>query len=196
MENLALLSKDVLSLIGHILIEEKDFDHAYEVFDRIKDSTDDLKVKAGYLNSLAEKDVKKASEYFDKISFDLADYENEEELHELIDSALAPKNVEKKPKKKEEEEVKQTDKGAKIFIPKARTNKKIKYPKNYDPLNPGPLPDPERWIPKWQRSKGKKKLKLRGPQGDTKNIGVHSKKEFSTANIEASTGSGGGRRKK
>ena len=196
MENLPKLSKDVLSLIGHILIEEKDFEHAFEVFNWIKDNTDDLKVKAGYLSALAEKDVKKATDYFDKINFDLTDYENEEELHELIDSALAPKSEAKKSKKKVDEEVKKTEKGAKIFIPKARTNKKIKYPKNFDPLNPGPLPDPERWIPKWQRSKGKKKLKLRGPQGDVKNIGVHSKKEFSTANIEASTGSGGGRRKK
>lgn len=60
--------------------------------------------------------------------------------------------------------------GAEIFLPKKRT-KKTKYPKNYDPLNPGPLPDPERWLPKWQRSRFKKMAKkkgiyLKGAQGD------------------------------
>jgi signal recognition particle subunit SRP72 len=38
--------------------------------------------------------------------------------------------------------------GAEIFIPKKRV-KKTKYPKNYEITNPGPLPDPERWLPKW-----------------------------------------------
>ena len=39
--------------------------------------------------------------------------------------------------------------GAEIFIPKKR-NRKIKYPKGFDTKNPGPEPDPERWLPKWQ----------------------------------------------
>jgi len=38
--------------------------------------------------------------------------------------------------------------GAEVFIPKKRKNKKIQYPKNFDPKNPGTLPDPERWLPK------------------------------------------------
>lgn len=38
--------------------------------------------------------------------------------------------------------------GAEVFIPKVKT-KKTKFPKNYDPLNPGEMPDPERWLPKW-----------------------------------------------
>jgi signal recognition particle subunit SRP72 len=39
--------------------------------------------------------------------------------------------------------------GAEIFIPKKKKNKKIKYPKGFDPKNPGLGPDPERWLPKW-----------------------------------------------
>ena len=35
-------------------------------------------------------------------------------------------------------------------------------PKNFDPENPGPMPDPERWLPKWQQSKYKKYAKKRG----------------------------------
>lgn len=186
-DNLDKLSKEVLTLIGLILLEEKEFTQALKVFEKFKDNTDDLKVKAGYLSSLAEKNVKAAAEYFDQIGFDLTDYENDEDLHTLIEQALAPKSVSKKPKKKEDDKATKTEKGAVIFIPKAKQKKKIRYPKNYDPENPGLMPDPERWIPKWQRSKGKKKLKLRGPQGDVKNIGVHTKKEHSTANISAST---------
>ena len=37
--------------------------------------------------------------------------------------------------------------GAEIFIPqKKKNNKRIRYPKDYDPLK---QPDPERWLPKW-----------------------------------------------
>lgn len=38
--------------------------------------------------------------------------------------------------------------GAQVYIPKKR-NTKIKYPKGFDPANPGQMPDPERWLPKW-----------------------------------------------
>ncbi len=51
--------------------------------------------------------------------------------------------------------------GAEIFIPKKR-NRKIKYPKGFDPANPGPEPDPERWLPKWQQSTFKRLAKKRG----------------------------------
>ena len=62
------------------------------------------------------------------------------------------------------------DEGACIYIPTKR-NRKTKYPKSFDPENPGPTPDPERWLPKWQRSKYKKLAKkkgiyLKGAQGD------------------------------
>ncbi|KAK2079919.1 hypothetical protein QBZ16_002314 [Prototheca wickerhamii] len=40
---------------------------------------------------------------------------------------------------------------------KRRSRKrKVRYPKGYDPANPGPPPNPQRWLPKWQRSDGKK----------------------------------------
>ena len=51
--------------------------------------------------------------------------------------------------------------GAEVFIPKAK-NKKTKFPKSYDPENPGQLPDPERWLPKWQRARYKKLAKKKG----------------------------------
>lgn len=33
----------------------------------------------------------------------------------------------------------------------------MRLPKDFDPANPGPMPNPERWLPKWQRSDFKKK---------------------------------------
>jgi signal recognition particle subunit SRP72 len=30
-----------------------------------------------------------------------------------------------------------------------RKKKRVRYPKNFDIKNPGPEPDPERWLPKW-----------------------------------------------
>ncbi|KAL4423713.1 hypothetical protein ABPG75_001014 [Micractinium tetrahymenae] len=54
---------------------------------------------------------------------------------------------------------------------KRKRKRQPRYPKSFDPANPGPPPDPERWLPKWQRSdakKSRKKLKgkeIKGSQG-------------------------------
>lgn len=56
-------------------------------------------------------------------------------------------------------------------VAKKKRKKKIRYPKNYDPENPGPMPDPERWLPKFERTEYKKRMAkktkglIRGPQG-------------------------------
>ena len=36
-------------------------------------------------------------------------------------------------------------------IGKKLKKRKPRLPKNFDPLNPGNLPDPERWLPKYER---------------------------------------------
>lgn len=55
---------------------------------------------------------------------------------------------------------------------KKKRKRKIIWPKGFDPANPGPPPDPERWLPKRERSSFKPKRKdkrsgahLRGAQG-------------------------------
>jgi hypothetical protein len=72
----------------------------------------------------------------------------------MLSSAL-PDNKHKKEKKEGEDANMMrglikvtTEGGAEIFMPKKR-NKKVKYPKGYDAEKPGPIPDPERWLPKW-----------------------------------------------
>ena len=37
------------------------------------------------------------------------------------------------------------------YLQKKRRKRK-RPPKGFDPANPGPPPDPERWLPKWERS--------------------------------------------
>lgn len=53
---------------------------------------------------------------------------------------------------------------------KKRKKRKVHYPQGFDPENPGPMPDAERWLPKWARKKGKKNRKkndgrMTGAQG-------------------------------
>ncbi|XP_057486103.1 uncharacterized protein LOC130772361 [Actinidia eriantha] len=54
---------------------------------------------------------------------------------------------------------------------KKKRKRKPRYPKGFDPANPGPLPDPERWLPKRERSsyrpkrKDKRAAQVRGSQG-------------------------------
>ncbi|KAL7113420.1 hypothetical protein ACP275_04G059400 [Erythranthe tilingii] len=54
---------------------------------------------------------------------------------------------------------------------KKKRKRKPKYPKGFDPENPGPPPDPERWLPKRERSsyrpkrKDKRAAQVRGSQG-------------------------------
>ncbi|GLT38382.1 hypothetical protein SLA2020_126380 [Shorea laevis] len=55
--------------------------------------------------------------------------------------------------------------------PKKKRKRKPRYPKGFDPANPGPTPDPERWLPKRERSsyrpkrKDKRAAQVRGSQG-------------------------------
>ncbi len=51
--------------------------------------------------------------------------------------------------------------GAEGSKDKKRRKRKKRLPAGFDPANPGPLPDPERWLPKWQRSDFKKKRNRR-----------------------------------
>lgn len=76
----------------------------------------------------------------------------------------------KKEKKTQDPTEKETEGGAQIYIPKKR-KRKILLPKGFNPEMPPPMPDPERWLPKWQRSRYKKIAKkkgiyIKGAQGD------------------------------
>ncbi|KAL4193620.1 hypothetical protein AMTRI_Chr06g177680 [Amborella trichopoda] len=60
---------------------------------------------------------------------------------------------------------------AKARAKRRKRKRKPRYPKGFDPANPGPMPDPERWLPKRERSsyrpkrKDKRAAQVRGSQG-------------------------------
>jgi signal recognition particle subunit SRP72 len=66
-----------------------------------------------------------------------------------------------------------------------KKNRKPKYPKNMEKVIPGFKPDPERWLPKWQR-KGYKK---RGKKGMGKTQGLATVGREETKNVYTSKAS-------
>merc|ERR1712194_157300 len=79
--------------------------------------------------------------------------------------------------------------GSTVADDAALRKRAVRYPKGYDPAKPGPMPDPERWLPKRERSdyKNKKDNLFRGPQGSTvADDAALGKKGPSTAQVEAS----------
>ena len=70
---------------------------------------------------------------------------------------------------------------------KKKRKRKPRYPKGFDPANPGPPPDPERWLPKRERSsyrpkrKDKRAAQIRGSQGSV------VKNESNSAGASSST---------
>jgi len=82
--------------------------------------------------------------------------------------------------------------GQKTIQKKKKRKKKPRYPKGFDPENPGPPPNPERWLPKRERSAFKKLYRKKdriahGPQGamPTSDSGPSKSNAPSTAHAEA-----------
>jgi len=174
----------VISQIAELYIKNKNHQQAAQLYQQIlqfdKDNVKALE-RLGYLYSFT--DMKKAEEYLLRIPqvdiiTDLT------EIRRLEVDYLPTKGT-------KVEEIKSNLQEASKKIKKRK--RKPRYPKGFDPSNPGPLPDPERWLPKLERAKYKKmaqkKGKLRGTQGAA--AGQETVQTFqkgpSTANQEVST---------
>jgi len=92
----------------------------------------------------------------------LPQFEQESEDEDIVARLIEDGMPERRKEKKTKDIVQETKGGAEIFMPTKKRKRNIKYPKNFDPKNPGPEPDHERWLPKWQRSRYKKIAKKRG----------------------------------
>lgn len=131
-----------------------------------------------YLNLLCERDLEKAiklqrdlevpmpMDMFSQQEIQDGDLQDADCLQMIIDAGM-PEKMKENQKGGKAEKVG----GFEVFIPKKRTNRQIRYPKDFDHENPGQPPDPERWLPKWQRSRFKKLAKkkglyIKGAQGD------------------------------
>lgn len=110
----------------------------------------DLSVQAKYLELLSDNDFSKARELAKELQQkqmpNFGAVEDEDIVQKLLDEGMPQKRKEKKSKDMDQME---TEFGACILIPSKR-KKRVRYPKNFNPEMPGDMPDPERWLPKWQ----------------------------------------------
>lgn len=56
--------------------------------------------------------------------------------------------------------------------PQPKRKRVARYPKNFDPENPGLPPDPERWLPWHERAANKKRRKRKASQAVSKGAQV------------------------
>ncbi|KAM3131194.1 hypothetical protein pb186bvf_016652 [Paramecium bursaria] len=114
-------------LLCQYYIKKGELDKALEHF------TDDESLKSQLaLLSIEKGQAERGAQFIDSIQYqgitDMAEIENLEKNIGLS--------------KKVEQQVKKIQK---------KKKKRIRYPKNFDKTNPGPLPNPERWLPKHER---------------------------------------------
>eukprot|EP00128_Syssomonas_multiformis_P009757 Colp12_sorted_trinity150504_noHs@13920 len=138
----------------------------------MKQKADDHEVLASLVVALSAFDPRKAEQHAAKLP--LVSYEGVDVDALESSPAFAPR---------QRAPAKQDGGAAAVVLNKKKAKKKkIRLPKNYDP---SVKPDPERWLPKYERSTFKKSKKgknvNKGPQGTT------------TASMAATAGSGGTR---
>ena len=93
----------------------------------------DKQIQALYLEVFSDVDLNKATRLQQSLIQPAEDQNQEEYIQRLLDEGMPEK---RKVKRTADAEMEQTEGGAEIFIPKKR-NRKIKYPKGFDPKNPG-----------------------------------------------------------
>jgi signal recognition particle subunit SRP72 len=148
----------------------------------------------GLVQALTTTDVERAGQYAQRLRVTSYDHLDPEALEIAEIPKLRGVGV------KQREGEKEGADGAPV-VKKKRCRRKIRYPKGFDPANPGPPPDPERWIPKRERTEYKKKMRKRdkalqrGPQGSMPTDDMAFRKQGpSTAQIEAAKDSTTNRR--
>ena len=136
--------RNIILLIGESFSKFNNHEKSVKIYEFYINNInkDDKEIKYLMIQSLAHFDIDKADiirRQIDETEIDLSN----ENINNLLNELLV------KFKKGEKQE--------KI---KKKRKKKIRYPKNFDPKHPGPMPDPERWLPKMQKKKYKAKNRL------------------------------------
>ncbi|CAE5963305.1 unnamed protein product [Arabidopsis arenosa] len=136
--------------------QEEEASRLYEEIVKNHSSIDAL---VGLVTTLAQVNVEKAETYEKQLKplpgLKAVDVDN-------LEKTSGAKPIEGTAASSSQEEVKKE---------KAKRKRKPKYPKGFDPENPGPPPDPERWLPRRDRSsyrpkrKDKRAAQIRGSQG-------------------------------
>ncbi|KAG8389019.1 hypothetical protein BUALT_Bualt02G0185800 [Buddleja alternifolia] len=139
-------------------------DEAARLYEKLVKGHGSIEALVGLIQTAAHTDIEKAESYEKQLKplpglkgIDVESLEKTSGAKHVdngptvgITEAYEPKNKEKTKKKRK---------------------RKPKYPKGFDPANPGPPPDQERWLPKRERSsyrpkrKDKRAAQVRGSQG-------------------------------
>jgi len=147
----------ILILNGEFKLQHKKYEKAFEVFEKVvKKNRNDLKALSQLVIAASHFNPSLATKYEERIPVQEST-ENADELEKLPAPSLRNKQVApvagEEPKQLKKKENK-------------KKKRKPRLPKNF---NPAVTPDPERWLPKWQRSYYKKKQKKgqlgKGSQG-------------------------------
>ena len=139
--------RNIILLITEAFTKSNKYEQNIKIYEYYlnKINKEDKQIKFLLIQSLANVDIVKADiirRQIDETEIDLSN----ENINNLLNELFS------KPKKGE--------KGENQEKQKKKRKKKIRYPKNFDPKHPGPMPDPERWLPKMQKKKYKAKNKL------------------------------------
>ena len=136
--------KNGILLIAEALYKSNEYEKSAKFYQYYLDNFDsnDKDIQYLLIQSLVHFDINKADSIRRQIDETEIDLSNES-INNLLNQLFS------KFKKGEKQEKK-----------KKKRKKKIRYPKNYDPKHPGPMPDPERWLPKMQKKKYRAKNKL------------------------------------
>jgi signal recognition particle subunit SRP72 len=183
----------VLRIAARLAEQMKDKEFLSEVFQVHLEKVDgsDTDALCGLVQALAVSDVERAEQYAQRLRVPDYDQFDAEEL----EASPIPK-IGLPPKKREKEEA--DEKGEVADDAQGQTTKQTRkrhrkpiYPKGFDPEHPGPPPDPERWLPKRERTEYKKRMKkrdknlARGPQGSViTDDNAFRKQGPSTAQVE------------
>ena len=136
--------KNIIIKIANALYQSKDYEKSVKFYQYYLDKLDnnDKDIKSLLIQSLSHINLDKSEllrREIDEIEVDLSN----EHISSLLEN-LFNRN-------------KRNDKINKV---KKKRHRKKRFPKNFDPLNPGPMPDPERWLPRMQKKKYRNKNKL------------------------------------
>jgi len=175
----------VLRTASRLAMELKDASFAAEILQLYLEEVDgtDIEALCGIVQALASTDVDRAEEFVQRLQLpSLDDFDPEE-----LEKAAIPKVVISTKKIAAGE-----DSTTENNLKKKKKKRKPRYPKGFDPENPGPPPDPERWLPKRERTAYKEKIRKkskhsnRGPQGAMPtDDNMFRKQGPSTAQVEA-----------
>eukprot|EP00928_Gymnodinium_smaydae_P086817 TRINITY_DN7123_c0_g2_i1.p1 TRINITY_DN7123_c0_g2~~TRINITY_DN7123_c0_g2_i1.p1 ORF type:complete len:682 (+),score=169.56 TRINITY_DN7123_c0_g2_i1:83-2047(+) len=187
----------IVTRIGKQLKADELVAQAYQVYLEKVDGGDN-EALCGIVQALASTDVERAEQYAQRLKVPAYSHLDAEELENV---AIPKISFQKRRSDQPDAEGEGAGEAEKVKKKRIR-KRKIRYPKGFDPANPGPPPDPERWLPKRERTEFKKKMRkreknlLRGPQGAmVTDDNAFRKQGPSTAQVEVSKdGTTGSRR--